>query len=100
MSGTYRQPLPWRLNALEFTASARGVGHIWWDEENSLRQPFYATMSASATLCTDWMDIEFWMDNVTGTRYDVFYFKSMENRFIQRGAPRRWGLTIRYNFNS
>lgn len=100
VSGTYRQPLPWRLNALEFTASARGVGHIWWDEENSLRQPFYATMSASATLCTDWMDIEFWMDNVTGTRYDVFYFKSMENRFIQRGAPRRWGLTIRYNFNS
>ena len=44
--------------------------------------------------------LNFWMDNITGTKFDTFYFESMGNKFIQRGKPRRFGLTVRLNFNS
>lgn len=99
-SSTYRQPLPFAVHTLEFTLSGRGVGRIYWNEENSLSQPFYAQLSASVTAKTKWADIELWGENLTATKFDVFYFKSMGNNFLQRGKPLRYGLTLRFNFGS
>lgn len=98
VSCTYRQPLPWKMKMLEFTAGARGVGQIYWNEENSAKQPFYAEMFVTATARFGWLDAEVWMENVSGTDYDVFYFKSMGNSFVQKGKPRRAGVTLRLNF--
>ncbi len=99
-SSTYRQPLPFRVHTIEFTLSGRGVGRIFWNEENSLSQPFYAQLSASVTAKTKLADFELWGENLTATKFDVFYFKSMGNNFLQRGKPIRFGLTLRFNFDS
>ena len=32
-----------------------------------------------------------------GARYDVFYFKSIGNEFVQRGRPRTFGITLNIN---
>ncbi|MCM1482852.1 MAG: TonB-dependent receptor [Muribaculaceae bacterium] len=98
-SATYVQPLSWQaLRAVEATAGVRGVGRIFWDEENVVAQPFYAQMHLSATARLSWISIEAWAENLTGTKFDVFYFESMGNRFLQRGKPRRFGVTLRLNF--
>lgn len=98
-SATYQQPCNWHaLRAIEATAGVRGIGRIYWDEENLVKQPFYAQMQLSLTARLSWISIEAWAENLTGTKFDVFYFESMKNKFVQRGKPRRFGVTLRLNF--
>ncbi len=93
----YARPLRWSwLRGVALTVSTRGVGSIYWNEENTLRQPFYALLDLNATLqLPRQVQLELWGQNVTGTRYATFYFMSMGNSFIQRGRPRQWGATLR-----
>ena len=85
---------------LSYTLNTRGVGRIYWNEANDFSQPFYAQLGASVNASRGWIELEAWMDNITGAKFDTFYFESMGNKFIQRGKPRRFGLTVRLNFNS
>lgn len=85
---------------LTYDVSLRGVGRIYWNEANDASQPFYVLPGASVNANRGWIELEAWIDNITGTKYDTFYFESVQNRFLQRGKPRRFGLTVRLNFNS
>ena len=40
------------------------------------------------------------MENITGTKFNTFYFSSLGNSFLQRGKPRRFGITVRLNFDA
>lgn len=86
------------LNGIEVNANCRGVGRIYWDEENTVKQPFYALAGLSVNLRTPLADIELWGENITKTIYSTFYFESIGNRFVQRGNPRRFGVTFRFDF--
>ena len=98
-SATYSHSVESRW-ALEYNLNTRGVGRIYWNEENDASQPFYAQLGASVTAKCDWLSIEGWMENVTGTKFDTFYFESMSNRFLQRGKTRRFGVTVRLEFGA
>lgn len=78
-------------------AGTRCAGRIWWNEQNTRSQPFYALFDASVRLEHRRYSIDFWGRNLTGSRYDVFYFKSMGNEFVQRGRPRTFGITLNIN---
>ncbi|MDE7153277.1 MAG: TonB-dependent receptor [Muribaculaceae bacterium] len=80
---------------LLFHAATRGVGDIYWDEANSVRQNFYLLPEASVTYETPKYSVQLWGENLTSTRYDVFYFVSVGNAFLQRGKPRTVGATLR-----
>ena len=41
--------------------------------------------------------LSLWCRNLTLTRYDVLYFESIGNAFLQRGRPREWGVTLTIN---
>lgn len=84
---------------LEYNLRCRGVGRIYWNEENDARQPMYALLGASITARLSWLTLEAWMENVTGTRYNVFHFTSLGSSFVQRGNPRTFGLTVKFNFD-
>lgn len=86
------------LEGIEVNASCRGVGSIYWDEENTVRQPFYALAGLSVNMRTPLADIELWSENITKTKYSTFYFESIGNKFVQRGNPRRFGVTFRFDF--
>ncbi|MCM1067277.1 MAG: TonB-dependent receptor [Muribaculaceae bacterium] len=77
------------------TATARCVGDIYWNEANTVRQPFYCLPSLSLAFNAEHWSLRLWADNITDTRYDVFYFVSMSREFVQRGAPRRFGASFR-----
>ncbi len=98
---TYNQPLRWSwLRGVSLTVSTRGVGSICWNDDNTLRQPFYALLDLNATLSLKGdTQVELWGQNLTGTRYATFYFLSMGNSFTQRGRPRQWGVTLRMAIN-
>ena len=78
-------------------AAVRGTGRIRWNEENTLSQPFYALFEASVRIEHARYSIDFWGRNLSDKRYDVFYFKSIGNEFVQRGRPRTFGITVNIN---
>ena len=81
------------LGDLVLQAGVRGTGKTYWNEENSVEQPFYALFDASVRIEHARYSIDFWGRNLANRAYDVFYFKSMGNEFVQRGRPRTFGIT-------
>ena len=86
------------LKSLTIESNVRGIGEIYWNEENSIRQPFYALLGASATLAGEHYALELWGRNITDTRYHSFYFVSIGHTFLQRGHGATMGATLRLNF--
>jgi outer membrane receptor protein involved in Fe transport len=77
--------------------STRGVGDIYWNDDNSEKQNFYATLNASLTFQHKLGSIMLWGENLTNTRYNTFYFQSIGNSFVQRADPWTVGITLRAN---
>ena len=96
LSASYRLPLRagW-VDAISFNPSLRGVGSIYWDEENLYRQPFYAELGASVRFEHSRYSVDLWGKNLTDTRFDVFRYESIGHNFLQRGKPVRGGITLR-----
>lgn len=91
----YRVGRKW-LHAISLSARVNVIGQVYWNEQNDCMQEPYALIGANMTLDWKYVQLELWGRNLTGTQYDVFYFRSMGNDFLQRGKPRELGATIRF----
>ena len=87
------------LGNLILQGGMRGAGAIYWNEANTLRQPFYTTFDASIRVEHRRYSIDLWARNIGDKAHDVFYFKSMGNEFVQRGRPRTCGITLNINIS-
>lgn len=85
---------------MSYNLNCRGIGRVYWNEANSVDQPLYALLAASVNVKWSWLSVEAWMENITGTKFNTFYFSSLGNSFLQRGKPRRFGITVRLNFDA
>lgn len=83
-------------NSIVFDINMRGTGPIYWNEENSLRQNFYAQLGASVTWHYHNWEFRVWGKNLTDTDFYTFYFMSMGNEFLQRGRGIEAGISIRW----
>lgn len=98
LAASYRLPVSncsW-LDAVSFNLDCRGVGSIYWDEENEYKQPFYAELGASVRFEYKDFSVDLWGKNLTDTKFDVFRYESIGNTFFQKGNPVRGGITLRY----
>lgn len=84
------------IDLLTANLDTRGFGRIYWDEANTLSQPFQMLLGASVRIDRGDFSLEAWADNITSTRYATFYFVSIGNSFLQRGNPFACGATLRY----
>ena len=92
----------WRFNhptlhSLTLSADARGTGSIYWNEANTRYEPFYCILGAQATLRISNFELSIWGRNLTNTRYNVFYFKSVGEEFYSKGAPIHGGIKLNFN---
>lgn len=78
-------------------ATARCAGDIYWNEANTAHQRFYCLPGLALGLEAEKWSLRLWAENLSDTKYDVFYFVSMSRDFVQRGLPRRFGATFRIN---
>ncbi len=99
-TATWSRPtgIDW-LGDVVVQAGVQGLGTIAWNEENSLTEPFYALANASVRLEHRRWSLGIWGRNLTDTNYNVFYFKSIGNEFVQRGRPRTFGITLTLNID-
>ena len=86
--------------SLTLDANVRATGEIYWNEANTMRQPFYALLGGSATLAGKHYSLQLWGRNLTGTRFSTFYFVSIGHEFLQRGPGRTFGATLRINLTN
>ncbi|MBP5290450.1 MAG: TonB-dependent receptor [Paludibacteraceae bacterium] len=85
------------LQSVGVSLKGDGIGRIWWNEQNDCYQPFYGLLGATVTLGWEYVKLQLWGRNLTDTHYDVFYFRSMGNDFLQRGKPRELGAKVIVN---
>lgn len=81
---------------LTFDINMRGIGPIYWDEGNTVKQNFYALLGASVTYRYKNWEFRGWGKNLTDTGFHTFYFKSMGNEFLQRGRGVEAGFSVRW----
>lgn len=95
-SASWSADLPFSFcESLCVEANFKGTGKIWWDEANTVSQPFYGLLGASVTFANPDWSLQLWGRNITDTRYSTFYFVSISHQFLQRGLPTTWGATLR-----
>lgn len=78
-------------------AGYRGVGKIWWDEANTLSQPFYSLLDASLSLRHGRYSLSVWGKNLLNESYGTFWFRSVSRSFISMGRPFRVGIKLSIN---
>lgn len=82
------------LDRVVVSAGVSGLGRIWWNERNSLGQPFYLLTECSVRFEHRHYTLDLWVRNLFDTRYDAFYFVSIRNAFVQQGRPRTMGVRL------
>ncbi len=95
-----QQTVPFRsqwIDRMVLGVGVTGAGRIYWNEANDVSQPLYALLEASVRFEGEKWAVDIWCKNATNTKYDVFYFESMGNRFLQRGRPMTCGLRVMIN---
>lgn len=85
------------LNNMNFNVVWQGTGKIYWNESNTITQPFYGLLNATVSLSRKGYTLGVWGKNLSGTQYDTFYFKSAGNPFVQRGKPLQFGAFVTIN---
>lgn len=84
------------LEAVSLSARVNMVGPVYWNEQNDCKQDMYALLGANFSLYWKYVQLQLWAKNLTGTQYNVFYFRSMGNDFLQKGKPRELGITLKF----
>ena len=85
------------LNEVSLSVDWRAVGRIYWNEANTLSQPLYSLLGAQLQLRMGRYMLSLWGRNLTNTRYDVFYFKSVGEEFFSWGKPLQCGVRLNIN---
>lgn len=87
------------VDQIAVEANWKGIGKIYWDESNSVCQPFYSLIGTSVAVSRKNTELNIWCRNLSDCNYDTFYFMSVGNKFFQSGKPRTFGVSIKYNIN-
>ncbi|MCI6670953.1 MAG: TonB-dependent receptor [Prevotella sp.] len=98
LNGLYTfRPIQW-FDKITLSAGMKGLGRIYWADDNQAFQNFYATLHAKASFSKGIFTWEIWGKNLTNTRYVAYGFKSGKNDYAQEGRPMTWGMSIVLNF--
>jgi outer membrane receptor for monomeric catechols len=82
-----------RLNILY-----RGAGKIYWNEKNSVSQPYYGLLDARVSFIKGAMQCDIWAKNLLNTYYEAFYFEALGNKYVQTGKPAQIGINLSVKF--
>lgn len=83
------------VQQLRFSAQYQALDKTFWNDANTLRQPFYATLNAQVSIEGKHAALEVWGKNLLNRSYYAYMFAYRGNTLGQLGAPAHWGATLR-----
>ena len=86
------------LDAISLHADYHGAGRIYWTEANTAWQNFAGRMDMSLGLHKKGTELSLYAHNVLSTRYQTFYFETMQRAFAQYTRPTEVGLRLHSAF--
>lgn len=86
------------LDYIKASAVYRAGGDIYWNEGNSVKQPFYGILDAKLSFAKKWLQFDIWAKNITQTEYNAFYFEALGNKYAQSGKPFQTGINLSVKF--
>ena len=88
------------LSSVALHADYRGAGRIYWTEANDVSQAFVGQLNARLTcrlkVVQSSFDLSLWATNLLSTRYQTFYFETMQRGFAQYTRPVTLGIELRW----
>lgn len=85
------------LEAISIHAGYHGAGRIYWTESNTAWQDFAGMADASVGFHKGGMDLHLYGHNILSTRYQTFYFETMQRGFAQYTRPAELGIQLRWH---
>ena len=95
VGGRYQWQTHTWAERVSLSVSGKGCGTTYWDNDNSLAQPFYATLDARVSVCHGGLELSVWGNNLTQSHYHVFSFVTRSQNFVQMGRPLQIGVDLR-----
>lgn len=86
------------IDRLMFNATVTGAGKIYWNEDNTLKQPFYALLNLKVAATKGRFTWEVWTKNTTNARYMSYAFQSSA-KYAQQGKPFMIGTSLVFRLN-
>lgn len=91
----FRQPTRGYIQAFSLGADLNATGRIYWDEANTMREPFRLLIGARAGIETRYgIALALWARNLTDRITNVFRFVNMGRTLSHPGLPRHFGMDI------
>lgn len=81
-------------------AQYTGIGKIYWDEDNLVKQPFYGVVDGQVSFNKKQFTFGLWGKNLGQTEYIAYYFKLKElnKDYVQKGRPLTFGVNMFLKF--
>lgn len=99
---TANASIGYEWNRYSVQLNMTGRGKIYWDEENTLAQPFYTQFGARATADFGIVKASLWARNILNYRPSTFAFTSAAAGqtmvFAQKGEPFMMGINLDFKF--
>lgn len=85
------------LDKITFNAQYKGLGRLYWKEDNDASQAFYGLMDGRISFVRKQVSLDFWMKNITGKKYISYYFVT-SRAYAQEGKPLACGVNLNVTF--
>ena len=91
----YRQPTRGFVEAFSIGADLAATGRIYWDEANTMHEPFNAQLGARIGVeLRGGVSLALWGRNLTDRDTRVFQFVNMGRTLSHPGVPRHFGVDL------
>jgi outer membrane receptor protein involved in Fe transport len=105
VSGQYSQKINnFFIKNISLNLQYLGAGDIFWNEANDLSQSFYNVLNGKIIFdfpnfnFSNKISLELWANNITNTKYQVFYFETLSKKFFQMNKPFHFGASLKMEF--
>jgi iron complex outermembrane recepter protein len=86
------------LDQIVLSARYTGIGPVYWNVQNTISQDYYGIANGDVTFSKNNTHLKFWVNNAFNQAYNVFYFESLGNSFVQKGIPISFGMNVKHIF--
>ncbi|MBN2662177.1 MAG: TonB-dependent receptor, partial [Bacteroidales bacterium] len=86
------------INKINFSLVYKGIGDLYWNEENTSYQKYYNLVDAKISFIKNIFQFDLWGKNLLNQTYNSFYFEALGNKYVQIGKPLQFGASLSVKF--